>query len=81
MTEPTMEYIHYQILELIVKRRSALTIAQLEHGVIGFKALFIQGALNDLMKMGMLQTMTEKGKTFYQLTLAGLNALEKRAQS
>ena len=76
-----MEYIHYQILALIVKRRSALTIAQMEHAVTGFKALFIQGAVKDLMAMGMLQKMQDKGKTYYQLTLAGLNALEKKAQS
>lgn len=76
-----MDYIHYQILALIVKRRSALTVAQLEHGVTGFKALFIQGAVEDLMNMGMLQMMSEKGKTYYQLTLAGLNAHMGNAQS
>lgn len=76
-----MDYLHFEILALIVRRRSALSIAQMEKSIQGYKSHLIEAAVWFLIQNGMLQSMTEKGKTFYQLTLAGLNVLEKRAQS
>lgn len=76
-----MDYLHYEILALIVYRRSALSIAQMEKSIQGYKSHLIETAVWFLIQNGLVTSMQEKGKTFYQLTLAGLNALEKRGQS
>lgn len=71
-----MENIHREILSLITRKRSALTLAQIEHGVIGYKSHDISTALFSMTNNGLMTTMQEKGKTYYQITLTGYNELE-----
>lgn len=73
-----LEALARQIIGLMISRRSALTINQIKASALGYKAHLVDEQVAQMIRDGHLVTMTEKGKTFYQMTLAGYKAWELR---
>jgi len=69
-----MDTLHREIIALIVRRRSALSLQQIAHGAIGYKSHLVEDAIASMIRSGYMTSMPDKGKTLYQLTLAGWNA-------
>jgi hypothetical protein len=75
-----MEPLHREIVCLIIRRRSALTLQQMEKSVLGYRSHLIKNALNLMIIDGHLQfDLSHKDRVYYQLTLAGLNAYNEVA--
>ena len=72
-----MEQLHREIIALMIRRRSALTMQQIEKSILGYKSHLIENALNLMVIDGILQyDMSHKERVYYQMTLAGYNAYQ-----
>jgi len=73
-----MEHLHREIMQLIIHRRKALTKAQIRASVVGYGETIISNALIMMEQDGWMTSFAEKDKTYYQLTWAGYQAMEKK---
>lgn len=70
-----MEQLHREIIALMIRRRSALTMQQIEKSILGYKSHLIENALNLMIVDQHLQFSFDKNnRVYYQMTLTGYNA-------
>jgi hypothetical protein len=69
-----MEPLHLAIINLIMARRCALTMQQIDKSIIGWNTIAVEHGIAEMIRNGLLTSMQQKGHTFYQLTLNAFNA-------
>jgi hypothetical protein len=69
-----MEPLHLAIINLIMLRRCALTMQQIDKSIVGWPTIQIEYAIVEMERADLITSMRQKGRTFYQITLKAFNA-------